>query len=226
MSPDDVRPTHYRPATYAASDGERPAVITSSGRMVTFAQLEERSSRLAQALFGHGLRPGDHVAVLLPNDDRTHEVAFTLQRSGLYFTMVNTHLAPEEAAYIVNDCGAHTLITSSTLAPLATALVGLTPDVALRLMIGEVPAEGHRSYDEFVSGFPAEPLVEEVEGSPMLYSSGTTGHPKGIRRPLTGLPFGSDVTLSGMLGGIMGFARGTCISARRRSTTPPRSCGR
>ncbi len=89
-------------------------MITSSGRVVTFAQLEERSSRLAQALFAHGLRPGDHVAVLLPNDDRTHEVAFALQRSGLYFTMVNTHLAAEEAAYIVNDCGAHTLITSSS----------------------------------------------------------------------------------------------------------------
>ena len=59
----------------------------------------------------------------------------------------------------------------------------------------------------------------------MLYSSGTTGHPKGIRRPLTGLPFGSDVVLSGMLGGIMGFGPGTCTSARHRCTTPPRWCG-
>ena len=124
MSPDETSPTHFRPATYAASDGERPAVITASGQVVTFAQLEERSSRLAQALFAHGLRPGDHVAVLLPNDDRTHEVAFALQRSGLYYTMVNTHLAADEAAYIVVDCGARTLITSEALAPLATELVG------------------------------------------------------------------------------------------------------
>ena len=100
MSP-ETPPTHFRPATYAASDPDRPAVITSSGRVVTFAELEERSCRLAQALFAHGLRAGDHVAVLLPNDDRTHEVAFGLQRSGLYYTMVNTHLAAEEAAYIV-----------------------------------------------------------------------------------------------------------------------------
>jgi long-chain acyl-CoA synthetase len=212
VSPDDASPTHFRPATYAASDGQRPAVITANGQAVTFAQLEERSSRLAQALSAHGLRPGDHVAVLLPNDDRTHEVAFALQRSGLYYTMVNTHLAADEAAYIVADCGARTLITSEALAALATELLTRTPDVELRLMIGSTadaaPAPGHTSYDEFVAGSPAEPLAEEVEGSAMLYSSGTTGHPKGIRRPLTGQPFGSDVVLSGMLGGIMGFVPG------------------
>ncbi len=208
MSPEESPPTHFRPATYAASDGERPAVITDSGQVVTFTQLEERSSRLAQALFAHGLRPGDHVAVLLPNDDRTHEVAFALQRSGLYYTMVNTHLAADEAAYIVVDCGARTLITSEKLAPLATELVERTPDVELRLMIGANPAPGHAAYDEFVAASPAEPLADEVEGSAMLYSSGTTGHPKGIRRPLSGHPFGSDVVLSGMLGGIMGFRPG------------------
>ena len=139
MSPDDASATHFRPATYAASDAERPAVITANGQVVTFGQLEERSSRLAQALFSHGLRPGDHVAVLLPNDHRTHEVAFALQRSGLYYTMVNTHLAADEATYIVADCGARTLITSDTLAALATELVDRTPDIELRLMIGTTP---------------------------------------------------------------------------------------
>ena len=126
----------YRPATYVGTHADRPAVITSTGHVVTFAELEERSCRLAQALYTHGLRPGDHVAVLLPNDHRTHEVAFGLQRSGLYYTLVNTHLADEEAAYIVNDCGASVLITSSALAALASDLVVLTPGVGLRLMIG------------------------------------------------------------------------------------------
>jgi acyl-CoA synthetase (AMP-forming)/AMP-acid ligase II len=182
--------------------------VTSAGRVVTFAEIEGRSCRLAQALFAHGLRPGDHVAVVLPNDEHTHEVAFALQRSGLYYTMVNTHLAPEEAAYIVNDCGARTLITSFALAPLAADLVALAPAVALRLMLGEQTVEGYGSYDEFVAASPARPLDDEVEGSPMLYSSGTTGHPKGIRRPLSGLPFGADPVLRGMLGGIMGFGEG------------------
>ena len=139
-------------------------MITSSGQVVTFAELEERSCRLAQALSAHGLRAGDHVAVLLPNDDRTHEVAFGLQRSGLYYTMVNTHLAAEEAAYIVEDCGARTLITSSALAPLAAELVALTPEVELRLMVGDPVAAGTRPTTSSSPAFPGEPLADEVEG--------------------------------------------------------------
>ncbi|MGP0032264.1 MAG: acyl-CoA synthetase [Acidimicrobiales bacterium] len=200
--------TTLSPSTWAASDPERAAVITSSGRTVTFAELEGRSCRLAQALHAQGLRPGDHVAVLLPNDDRTHEVAWGLQRSGLYYTMVNTHLNADDAAYIVNDCGATVLITSSVLAPLAEALVSRTPAVALRLALGATPVGGHASYDERVGRYPTAPLEEESEGSPMLYSSGTTGRPKGIRRPLTGLPFGTDAVLAPLLGGLMGFAPG------------------
>jgi acyl-CoA synthetase (AMP-forming)/AMP-acid ligase II len=206
MSPD----THYRPTTYAAASPDRPAVITSSGAVVTFAELEERSCRLAQALFAHGLRPGDHVAVIMVNDDRTHEVTFGLQRSGLYYTLVNTHLAAEEAAYIVEDCDAHTLVVSAALAPLAEELTPLTPSVDLRLLVGKsaTPVDGYASYDEFVSAHPAEPLEHEEEGFPMLYSSGTTGRPKGVRRPLSGLPFGTYATLAPMLGGVMGFAEG------------------
>ncbi|HWE68422.1 MAG TPA: acyl-CoA synthetase [Acidimicrobiales bacterium] len=196
----------FSPSLFAASAPERPAVITGSGAVVTFGQLEARSCQLAQALFAFGLRPGDHVAVLLPNDYRTHEVVWGLQRSGLYYTVVNTHLTAEEAAYIVEDCGARVLITS--LAPLADALIGLTPHVHLRLALGADPIPGHASYDEFVAGQPDVPLAEEQEGSAMLYSSGTTGRPKGIRRPLSGQPFGSEAVLAPMLGGLMGFTEG------------------
>ena len=204
----DSPPASFRPATYVAEHPDRPAVITSSGQVVTFAQLEARSCRLAQALAAHGLKTGDHVAVVLPNDHRTHEVAFGLQRSGLFYTMVNTHLTAEEAAYIVNDCGARTLITSDALAPLAADLRDRTPDVDLRLMLGDDLVEGYGSYDEFVLPYPPEPLPGEVEGFAMLYSSGTTGHPKGVRRALTGEPFGTSATLVPMLSGIMGFGEG------------------
>jgi fatty-acyl-CoA synthase len=203
VSPD----SSHRPSTYAAATPDRLAVVTSSGRTVTFAELEARSCRLAQALFAYGLRVGDHVAVMMVNDDRTHEVAFGLQRSGLYYTLVNAHLAAEEAAYIVEDCGAHTFIVSDELAPVAAEMIALSPSVDLRLMVG-YPAAGHASYDEFVSGHPAEPLAHEEEGFAMLYSSGTTGRPKGVRRPLSGLPFGTYNTLGPMLGGVMGFDEG------------------
>jgi acyl-CoA synthetase (AMP-forming)/AMP-acid ligase II len=207
-SPEASVSTTLSPSTYAAAHPDRPAVITSSGQTVTFAELEGRSCQLAHALFAHGLRSGDHVAVLLPNDHRTHEVVWGLQRSGLYYTVVNTHLAPDEAAYIVNDCGAQVLIASSALAPLAEAVATRTSQVAFRLALGTTPIEGYASYDEWVRGHPATPLLEEREGSAMLYSSGTTGRPKGIRRPLTGNPFGSDAVLAPMLGGIMGFEEG------------------
>jgi acyl-CoA synthetase (AMP-forming)/AMP-acid ligase II len=175
---------------------------------VTFAELEERSCQLAHALYDYGLRPEDHVAVLLPNDHRTHEVVWGLQRSGLYLTLVNTHLAPEEAAYIVNDCGAKVLITSSALAPLADALLALTPRLALRLSLGAAVLPGHYAYDDFVAGHATDPLGHEQEGSAMLYSSGTTGRPKGIRRPLSGRPFGAEAVLAPMLSGLMGFGDG------------------
>jgi long-chain acyl-CoA synthetase len=202
--------TRFRPATYVPTRGDLPAVITSSGLEVSFAELEERSCRLAQALFDYGLRPGDHVAILLPNDERTHEIVFGPQRSGLYYTMVNTHLTAEEGAYIVNDCGARTLVTSAKLGELAADMVPLTPAVELRLMVGRGTGDpgGYVDYDDLVGRYPGEPLAHEEEGFPMLYSSGTTGHPKGVRRRLSGEPFGTYATLVPMLERIMGFEEG------------------
>jgi acyl-CoA synthetase (AMP-forming)/AMP-acid ligase II len=205
--------TSFRPSTTAATHPERPAVITGSGQVVTYGELEARSCQLAQALYAHGLRIGDHVAVVVPNDHRTHEICWGLQRSGLYYTMVNSHLTAEEAAYIVNDCGAKVLITSAELTDLAEMLVSLTPDVTLRLATTS-PEKPHAAplmydpYDGFIAPHPATPLVHEMEGSPMLYSSGTTGRPKGIVRPLSDRAFGGEVTLAPMLTHLMGFKDG------------------
>jgi len=197
----------FSPSTFAAAVPDRPAIITGSGQVVTFGELEERSCQLAQALYAHGLRVGDHVAVLLPNDHHSHVVLWALQRSGLYYTLVNTHLTAEEAAYIVNDCGAPVVITSSALTQLAGDLVALMPEVELGLVIGEA-IPGYTSYDKFVARHPAVPLKEEQEGSPMLYSSGTTGRPKGVRRPLTGHAFGVDATMAPLMTHMMGFQAG------------------
>ena len=176
--------SHFRPGTYAATDPDRPAVITSAGVAVSFAELEQRSCRLAQALFDHGLRPGDHVAMLLPNDDRTHEIVFGAQRSGLYFTMVNTHLTAEEAAYIVDDCGARTLVTSARLGELTAEMVPLTPAVELRLMVGRGTGDPRRNvdYDDFVGRYPAEPLAMRRRA----FRCCTPRAPRAIRRACGG----------------------------------------
>ena len=204
-----ARPISAPPPTSPPTP-DRPAVITACGRVVTFAQLEERSSRLAQALFAHGLRPGDHVAVLLPNDHRTHEVAFGLQRSGLYYT--HGQHAPGRRGGGVHRQRLRRPHAHHRRPRLAPAGGGAGPPDARRRPAPDDRATpsrpGHTSYDEFVAGFPGEPLAEELEGFPMLYSSGTTGHPKGIRRPLTGEPFGTERHARADARQIMGFGPG------------------
>ena len=161
-----------------------------TGEVVTHGELELRSRRLAQLLFARGLRPGDHVAVLLENHPRYFEVYWAAQRSGLYLTPINWHLTAEEAGYIVEDCGASAHVTSAALADVASELSSHLGAVTTRLAVdGDV--DGYERYEKAVAEHPAEPLDEELEGAWMFYSSGTTGRPKGIMHPLPDAPFGS-----------------------------------
>jgi acyl-CoA synthetase (AMP-forming)/AMP-acid ligase II len=180
----------HQPRTYALRDPHRPATITDRGEVVTYLQLEEGSCRLAQALHDHGIRPGDHVAMLLENTPRFHEVYHGFQRAGTIFTPISTRLSADEAAYIVDDCGARVVVTSAAMGDLAAAIVGLTPGVERRWAIGG-GVDGHEDYDAVTGRYPAEPLAAETEGSPMTYSSGTTGRPKGAERGLLDLPYGA-----------------------------------
>ena len=184
----------FQPRTYALRDPDRPAVITDLGEIMTYLELEEGSCRLAQALRNHGVQPGDHVAILMENTPRFHEVRFGFQRAGAIFTPISTRLSPEEAAYIVNDCGARVVVTSSAMGELAGAIVDSTPKVEQRWAIGG-GVVGHEDYDEVTGRFPAEPLSDEVEGRAMTYSSGTTGRPKGTDQGLPGLQYGAVSTM-------------------------------
>jgi acyl-CoA synthetase (AMP-forming)/AMP-acid ligase II len=178
-----------------------------SGAVRTFGQLEERSRRLAGALAAGGLGPEDRVAVVMTNELATLDVAWALQRSGVHYTLVNTHLTADEAAYIVNDCGAGLLFVSAGLGELAGALAERTPGVTTRVAAGG-PLPGHRDLEEMVAAGRPRPAEAEFEGSAMLYSSGTTGRPKGIRRPLTGAPFGTRNPLAGLMDGLLGVGPG------------------
>ena len=169
--------------TFAASDPERPAVVMGDGRRVTFGALDAGSNRCAHLLREAGLARGDHIAVVMENHPRYHEVVWAGLRSGLYVTAVNSHLTAAEAAYIADDCGARVLVTSAALAEQADAMVPLTPGVELRLMVdGATP--GHLAYEAATAGQPGTAIADESRGMVMLYSSGTTGRPKGVLFPL------------------------------------------
>ena len=175
------------PGTYAASSPDRPAVVVAeTGAALTYGELEERSARLARFLHEQGLRRGDVVAMLVDNIPEAFVVFWAAQRSGLYVTAVNHHLAADEAAYIVDDSGARVLVSSGAtdkLAALAGAVADRSPRVELRLsVVGPVP--GHDDLATAVAATSAEPLAEQPRGADMLYSSGTTGRPKGIKPTL------------------------------------------
>lgn len=146
-----------------------------SGEVVTFADLEARANRLAHVFRGAGLQRGDHIAIMMENNARYFEAAWAAQRSGLYYTAINSHLRAGEVQYIVEDCGAGALITSEAM---DDAIGGLDLSrVRLHLTVG-------RDYEAAVAAAPSDPIADEAEGREMLYSSGTTGRPKGIRKPL------------------------------------------
>jgi long-chain acyl-CoA synthetase len=143
---------------------------------------------------------------LLDNRAATLELAWAAQRSGLYYTPVNTRLAADEAAYVVDDCGATVLFAVASVETLAGELRD-RPRVGRFIAVdGEI--DGYEPLPEFVGRVSDAPLDDELEGSPMLYSSGTTGRPKGVRRLVTGQPFGTDNPVGPLLEGVMGFAPG------------------
>jgi acyl-CoA synthetase (AMP-forming)/AMP-acid ligase II len=176
------------PGTYTQAHGDKPAVIMAgSGFTQTFAELDVAANRLSQLLHGAGLRPGDHVALCMENHDRYLEVLWGCHYAGLVYTAASSRLTSRELAYIINDCGARAFITSKYKADQAAEIVADTPAVELRLML-DGTIDGYESYEQAVARQPAEPLAERVAGTDMLYSSGTTGMPKGVTREFVAQP--------------------------------------
>ncbi len=193
------------PGQHAAEDPQRPAVVMAgSGRTMTYAELEAGSNRLAHLFRARGLAPGDHVAVLLPNDVRYFEVVWAALRSGLYITPINWHLGVDEAGYIIEDCDAEALITSLQLEGVVGRLGSYLDGVRCRLSV-DGAFDGFELLDDATAGLPGTPIDGEVEGSFMFYSSGTTGRPKGIKPPLSGAPFGRPNPLMALITGMYGI---------------------
>lgn len=175
------------PGIHALTDPSKPAVVMGeSGEVVSYDELDRRSAQLSRLFEAEGLRLGDRVAILAENHPRYFEVMWAALRSGLYLVTVNRHLVAEEAAYIVTDSEAKVLITTAALADVATEMAPLIDSCPTRLMI-DATVDGFVSYTEAISGQSDGPLEGGPKGDLMLYSSGTTGRPKGIKRPLRGL---------------------------------------
>ena len=180
------------PGSIAANHPDQPAIVMAgSGETITYAELDAEANRVSQLLRSLGLQPGDHVAFCLENHVRLLPLAWGAIYAGLYFTPLSSRLTTEEMAYILDDCGARVFVTSTYKRDQAVELVDRAPGVEARYMMDGV-VDGYAPYEDALAAQPAAPLDEErTEGRDMLYSSGTTGRPKGVMSPLTGDPLGT-----------------------------------
>ena len=196
------------PDDWAAETPDKPAlVMAGSGRSLTYRELNDRSIQVARHLRDVvGLEVGDAIAVVSDNVPETFEIYWAALRSGLYVTFVNSHLTAPEADYIIGDCGARVLFVSAGLASLGEQL---TTDVKERLAFGG-PVAGYASYEDARDAQSAEPLPEQVHGEDMLYSSGTTGRSKGIKKPLPDVTWGEPgYMVPTIFGALYGFGSDT-----------------
>ncbi|MBW0151118.1 MAG: acyl-CoA synthetase [Phenylobacterium sp.] len=200
------------PSHHAKSHPERAAyIMASSGETVTYGELEARSNQGAHLFRKLGLKAGDVVAILLENHPRFFEVAWAAQRAGLYYACISSKLTAGEIEYIMGDCAAQVLITSAGVGPVVDELPALLPGVKL-YMVGEARGP-YESFEAARAAMPETPIADETAGADMLYSSGTTGRPKGIKPPLTGGPIDAPNALSMMAEHMFGFPpNGTYLS--------------
>jgi len=188
--------------------------ISSTGETVTFAQLEARANQAAHVFRQLGLTRGDHIVILMENRRAFLEICFAADRTGLYYTTASTHLADDEIRHIIDDCNASLVLVSDTLIDrirtfadelrLKTSIMRVSePDIDLP-GFGALP-----NFAVMASAAPEAPIPDESQGLDMLYSSGTTGRPKGVKWALPDQPVGSSSMLIELLSGLFGYGVGT-----------------
>jgi long-chain acyl-CoA synthetase len=167
-------------AVWADLKPDKTAVTESSGRSRTFGELNANANRLVRLMRAHGLQAGDSVAIVCSNRVEFPEVLFATLRGGFRMTPVNWHLKPDEIAYVVDNCEAKAVFADTRIAGVAEAMAAC-PNLKLKVAIGgDLP--GFIAYAE-IEAHSGENLTDPVRGSTMLYSSGTTGRPKGVYKP-------------------------------------------
>ncbi|OBH66269.1 acyl-CoA synthetase [Mycobacterium colombiense] len=167
-------------ADHAIAAPQSPALVTDGGA-ISFGELHARCLRVAAALHQVGLRPGDGVALVLPNRPEFFEITWGAQLSGLYYTPVNTHFLPDEVAYVIDDSDAKAVFVDASMPELAAHIREANAAVIAHIAVGG-PLPDWRCYADALAAAGDAPPASD--GSEMLYSSGTTGRPKAVRRPL------------------------------------------
>lgn len=168
-------------AEHAVEAEQSPALIVAEGGTVSYGELYRRSQRVAALLYTAGLRRGDGIALVLSNRPEFLEITWGCQLSGLYYSAVNIHFTADEVLYVIADSDARAVFIDSTMTRLGECIVDAAPGVEVRIAVGGSQPGWHSYHDAVADAAVAPP---PSDGSEMLYSSGTTGRPKAVRRPL------------------------------------------
>jgi len=175
------------PGRHAVQAPDRPALIMAeSGDVTTYGQFEAVANQMAHLFRNSGLRHRDHIALLIENDPALLTASAGAERTGLVYTPISHHLSSEQIAYVVNDCRAELVVVSAKTLPLALNLPQMCPKVNRWVVANSDAAElphPFEALDSALEGEPSTPVSDERLGVAMLYSSGTSGRPKGIYRP-------------------------------------------
>ena len=182
--------------------------MAASGETVSFGMLESRANQGAWVLRARGITKGDHIAILMENRREMLEVCFAADRAGVYYTTISTHLNTDEIAYILADCGACLLIASDRFVGMLPDLEAARDGTCKIMVVGETPGAYSRWSDE-TARQNETPIADEAQGLDMLYSSGTTGRPKGVKWPLVDALPGARTMLVDLLNGLFGYGPDT-----------------